>query len=222
MLESPEVHHHSKKHGVLHWFEIVMSVSVLMLSGGSLYIALHTGHTMERLVEQNQRLVEANSLPLLMLDYTDLSEKNLPDIRLTLKNAGAGPARIGWLSLKYKDREYTRIAQLIDTMSPVDIAANEKSFFMPVDIDKMPAASGIGGKVLATGQKDLFFSWPRPDVSKVDALAAWQVLNAQASELDFSACYCSIFGRCWIDEFDGNAPEEIASCALDKRSDLKP
>ena len=57
MIEAPEtLHvHHQPSH---RWFDIAIAVAVVAVSVGSLYVSLHTGETMEKLVEQNSRLVK--------------------------------------------------------------------------------------------------------------------------------------------------------------------
>ncbi len=66
MIEASETAHnahaHSKNKG---WFDIVMAIAILLVSAGSLYVALHTGHTMEALVKENKKLVRAQSTPIL-------------------------------------------------------------------------------------------------------------------------------------------------------------
>ena len=56
MIEPPEAPHHVVEHHgkAGKWFDIAMAMAVLIVSFGSLYVSLHTGHTMESLVEQNQ------------------------------------------------------------------------------------------------------------------------------------------------------------------------
>jgi hypothetical protein len=221
MLEAPEVHsHHPKKTGLMHWFEIVISASVLMLSAGSLYIALHTGHTMEQLVAQNQRLVEANSLPLLVYDHGNASEDGSPGLSFTIKNAGAGPARVVWFSLKMQGREYASFFQLIDNLTDVDLGGDSGAFF-GANPNAGPFTSAIIGRILTPGEEVRIIRWIKPAEDDKEALAVWQKIErARFDDIRVRACYCSIFDRCWIDALDGSAPRAVESCAVEKPVNL--
>jgi len=61
----------------------------------SIYIAWHHGQVMQELVHQNEKIVEAESLPYLQIDTSTLeTDLETPALRLTVQNQGVGPARI--------------------------------------------------------------------------------------------------------------------------------
>ena len=97
MIEPPETPHHVAEHHrtAIPWFDVAMGVAVLAVSFGSLYVSLHTGHTMEALVEQNQRLVRAQSTPILQYTHGNNvdGEKVL---HFEVRNVGTGPALSAW------------------------------------------------------------------------------------------------------------------------------
>ena len=51
-----------------HWIEFAIPVAALFVSFVSIFIAWHHGQVMKELVHQNEKLVEANSLPYLQID----------------------------------------------------------------------------------------------------------------------------------------------------------
>ncbi len=68
MIETPELpHHHHHKTGTP-WFDMLVPVAVVCLSIASLLTSMESEKSMHALVEQNTRLVNAQSTPLLMLD----------------------------------------------------------------------------------------------------------------------------------------------------------
>src|SRR6185369_16176359 len=95
MIEAPETPHvHHAAHGDRQrWFDISIAVAVVLVSLGSLYVSLHTGRTMEKLVDQNARLVKANSVPLLQFDHGNVNDQGKSEIYLAVRNARTGPAR---------------------------------------------------------------------------------------------------------------------------------
>ena len=72
MIETPEPPHQHHKTGV-RWFDLIMPLAVLCISFGALLNSLQSERSMQALVEQNRRLVDAQSTPLLMLDTAYMS-----------------------------------------------------------------------------------------------------------------------------------------------------
>ena len=100
MIEAPEApHHHHHKTG-LPWFDLIVPIAVLCISVASLLTSLQSEKSMHALVDQNKRLVEAQSTPLLMLDSSNLDDHEKPVITLTLSNVGTGPAQIAWFRVR--------------------------------------------------------------------------------------------------------------------------
>ncbi|MGN6151989.1 MAG: hypothetical protein ACTHOH_08260 [Lysobacteraceae bacterium] len=230
MMEAPEVPEVPRRrmdgHAAFRWFEIAMSLSVLCVSAGSLYVALHTGRTMEALVDQNQRLVEANSLPLLMVDHGNARGDGTPELEMTLSNRGVGPARIGWFSMKYDGRVHDSMYALVDAMTPLKLGdPADNARFFGTDQDNASqyrlTTSTVSGRLLSAGEDIRFFGWPKPGTGSPEALDAWNKMDKARWKLDFSACYCSIFGRCWIDELDATTPRAVQSCSVDPRPSLQ-
>src|ERR1039458_2634434 len=95
MIEAPETPHHPP-HAGIPWFDIMMGVAILCISVASLLTSLQSEKSMHALVEQNSRLVTAQSTPLLMLDSGNESDDGKPVLDMTISNVGTGPAQIGW------------------------------------------------------------------------------------------------------------------------------
>lgn len=96
MIEAPEApHHHHHKTG-LPWFDLIVPVAVLCISVASLLTSLQSEKSMHALVEQNTRLVSAQSTPLLMLDTGNLDDNGKAVLSMTISNVGTGPAQIAW------------------------------------------------------------------------------------------------------------------------------
>ena len=90
--EPPHSHHHATG---IPWFDLLVPLAVIVVSVASLLTSLASERSMKALVEQNRRLVSAQSTPLLMYDTSnDTNGKSV--IQLTLSNEGTGPARLFW------------------------------------------------------------------------------------------------------------------------------
>lgn len=200
MIEAPESpHHHHHKTG-LPWFDLMVPVAVVCISIASLLTSLQSEKSMHALVEQNTRLVSAQSTPLLMLDTANLDDKDKPVISLTIGNVGTGPARIDWFHVvddqgnSYSNGFYDRVRKLGE---------------------HLPFTSQqISGTLMRSGEVRSVFGWPMP-VHNKPALAEWDKLQTTRFHLHATACYCSIFDECKITEFGDSRPKPVSSCAVD-------
>lgn len=199
MIEAPEPpHHHHHKTG-LPWFDVIVPIAVLCISIASLLNALQSEKSMHALVEQNQRLVSAQSTPLLMLDSSNL-DNGKAIIRMTLSNVGTGPARIGWFHItddKGLDYSGGALYERVETVGP-----------------NLPFQSqNINGMLMRSGDERLIFGWPRPD-GNASAMVLWNRLDkTDRFNLHATACYCSIFDECKVTDFSDAQPKTVSSCA---------
>src|SRR5580698_5527213 len=92
-VEGPEVeqaHHHTGRQ----WLDLVLGVSAVSISFISLFLAIHNGEAMER-------LVQANSWPSVQVTFSTLNQDATPHIHFDIANKGVGPARIESLDVTY-------------------------------------------------------------------------------------------------------------------------
>ena len=191
--EKPELHHHPTG---LPWFDFIVPIAVLCISVASLLTSLQSEKSMHALVEQNSRLVSAQSTPLLMLDTSNLSDGK-PVISMTLSNVGTGPARIEWFHLSDPNGTAYSGGGLYEKIAKIDPTAS----FM---------SQQISSTLMRSGDERIVFRFPEP--SGQAALAEWETLNKSRFALRASACYCSIFDGCRITEFGDSHPKAVASC----------
>jgi hypothetical protein len=198
MIEPPETPHHVVEHHRtnIKWFDVAMAVAVLVVSFGSLYVSLHTGHTMEALVEQNQRLVRAQSTPI--LQYTHGNDVDgQPVLHFQVRNVGTGPARLAWARLEHGGRTYA-------TWSGFALAA------LPA-VDRLPLQNApLAPSVLSAGEERPIMRWPRE--GDADQLRAWDTLERSRFNAVATACYCSVFDECWTSHMNGDVPRQVESC----------
>jgi hypothetical protein len=201
MIEPVEVpHHHAQSagHGSI-WFERVLGLAILVISVVSVWMAHHTGRTMEELVEQNARLVRAQSTPLLQLDHFNESNGK-EQLTISVQNYGTGPARIAWLDLKVMGHP---------AANPSDIAevAGAKN--------QVLGSSAITSTLIKSGESRTIFSWPKPKATDTINGAAWANLDQgrfRKNGLVARACYCSLLGQCWDSVLDGRIPTPVDAC----------
>ena len=203
MIEAPETPH--RHHSSQRWFDIAIAVAVVLVSLGSLYVSLHTGKTMEQLVEQNARLVRANSVPLLLFDTGNVDPEGGSELYLEVKNVGTGPARIVWFEMQRQDGGLVR--------SYPDLLPNGSKLSRP---DTGIVTGGIAPSMMPAGERRKLLSWPRP-ANGVPGLAEWDYLNKERFGLKVEACYCSLFDECWLTKAVADVPRPVASCDIGHR-----
>ena len=199
MIEAPEPpHHHHHKTGIP-WFDLVMPLAVLAISLASLLTSLQSERSMHALVEQNRRLVSAQSTPLLMTD-TGNWNSGQPILTFTVSNVGTGPARIAWFRLSDPQGVDYSGGALTDRVDKLSQKPSQEVSSQP-----------IAGTLMRSGDQRTVWSWPRP-IGTPAALAEWEKLNHDRAYLRARACYCSIFDECRITEFGESRPKPVSSC----------
>jgi len=198
--ETPHVHHDKQR-----WLEIALAVAVVLVSLGSLYVSLHTGKTMEQLVEQNSRLVRANSVPLLQFDTGNINEEGKEEIYLAVRNAGTGPARIVWFELLQDGKPVRNFKDLLPKN------------FRPTRPELNIVTGGIAPSMMPAGEYRKLLIWSRAGAAGATAIPAWDHLNKVRQGLTVEACYCSLFDECWLTKAKADVPRPVASCEFGNR-----
>lgn len=195
MTPEPEIHHHAHRTGH-RWVDFAVPFSALAVSVISLVIAIHHGHTMQKMAEANARLVQANSWPLLQFATGNANEKGEPEITLKVENAGVGPAKLISLEVFHGDQ---RIRTPRDLVQALDPATTRPLLSLGVT---MPV-------VLRAGDSQLILGLKREGQETL-----WDKLNTARFELRFRACYCSVFDECWVSDLATVSPQHVDQCAV--------
>jgi hypothetical protein len=197
MIEPPEPPH--PHHAGRHWFDICIALAVLLVSAGSLLVSLHTGRTMEKLVEQNARLVRANSMPLLQWDTGTINEAGGEEFYLAVGNVGTGPARIAWFEIRQDGRV---VRDYRDLLPPGTALTRSEAGLV---------TGGVAPSMMPAGERRKLLSWPRPPPGAATA-AAWEHAGRARYRLSVEACYCSLFDECWRTRAAADVPQPVARC----------
>jgi hypothetical protein len=205
MIDEPEISHaHHGKSGIV-WLDLALAVSVIILSAASLLTARHTGRTMEKLVEENSRLVRANATPVLQFLSGNV-EGDQRVISLNVANVGTGTARVIWFEITRAGRVRSGPNDLIDYSPKAE------------DQDYVPTRP-IGGTYFPAGETRALLSWkyPKSAVSQ----AKWSALDADRNALSVTACYCSVLGECWISHLAADTPQPVRQCTASGKTNFK-
>ncbi|NGY04303.1 hypothetical protein [Solimonas terrae] len=183
-------HHHKTGHSII---DLSVALSALVLSVVSVVIAIHHGHTMEK-------LVAANSWPSIELSESNADEQGHYDLRLRVANVGIGPARIEKFIVRY---DGVAVGDARDLLQRCCGTAG-----LPPEQQPLLTTSAVLGRVLPARETIDFLHF-RYDEASADT---WHRLDAARSHLVMQVCYCSVFDECWIGDSSTAPPKRAESC----------
>jgi hypothetical protein len=164
------------------WFEISMAVAALLVSAVSLWVAIGTE-------DANRKMVSAASWPLVQFVDSDADETSHTEIiKLSILNAGVGPAKIETFALTWHGKPMHNTGELLRACC---------GYVRPADKALRPLTSTVPQSVLRAGETRAFLIFPR----NAGNGAVYDRLNdARQGEIGYSACYCSVFDECWTSD----------------------
>lgn len=189
-LEHPHVHHRKTGHD---WLDFALPLAALFVSFVSIYIAWHHGQVMKELVHQNEKLVEANSLPYLQINGSNGNGR----ITFYTTNEGVGPAKIVTAEVLVRDRPVQNLDQALR-------ACCAKGAYSGI------LTSTLQGRMLRPGDTIPFIDLPITPANHQEALsldAAWR-----SDQIVTRLCYCSVFEDCWVADSKNTNPAPVDRC----------
>jgi hypothetical protein len=198
-----ESHHHHPHHGTgMRWLDITLGVAATIVSLVSLWLGLHSAHSMEK-------LVAANSFPYLELMQSMSAMTILPGeerardvVEYEFINNGVGPARIEWVELRFKGKPVANISGLLDACCGTGTH----------DYAGLNRRGGIEGALVRPGAAVKMFTWSEEKKPNAD----FKALHRQMNDVDIAACYCSVFDECYVRTSEGRKPEPVKECTAPK------
>lgn len=198
MIEHEQhAHVHSAGHG---WADLVIAGCAILISVVSVAISIHHGHTMERLVETNEKQVKAATLPILRYESGNLDvQRRTPAVHFDISNGGTGPAIVEWLTLKWDGQNVNSANDLVRRCC--EAGHN--------DVVRYTITNTVSGQTLAAGQTQTILYIPPAGMPR----ALYTRLESEARfKVQAEACYCSVLDECWITNFEETRPRDVASC----------
>jgi hypothetical protein len=181
-MEAHEVHTPHASHTGHRWLDIALASAAMLVSCISLYVAVHHGQVMER-------LVAANSWPSVQFSASVMKgdgDFGTDSVRLDLSvsNKGIGPARLETLEL-WSDG--TAVAS-VDQLGKLLKAAGAGQ---PLRTNVEGAT--VVGEILGVRDSTSFLRITAPDLQQ------WGLPFANVGvSLKARVCYCSVFDECFV------------------------
>jgi hypothetical protein len=210
-VEKPHAHHRTGNKRL----DFILPVTALFVSLVSILIAWHHSQIMRELVHQNERIVEAESLPYVEIYTSDLDDDHrTPTYRMTIQNQGVGPARIAEVSMFVNGRPVSDFNTLIDQCCAPGLmkarGADKKQYRGIQNGDVI--LSSVRDRMIRPGEEVDVFEWRVTPASQpiIDRLKDGFASN----KITTSLCYCSVFGECWTRTDDDRRPTPVKECPV--------
>lgn len=194
-----EQHPHHPHHGTgFRWLDITLGVAATIVSLVSLWLGLHSAHSMER-------LVAANSYPYLeqlrnMSSDTAMqgSDRARGKVEYLFQNNGVGPARIEWVELTFKDKPIGNISELLAACcgGKTDDAVG------------LNRRGNVNGALIRPGALVSMFAWEEPTAPS----PVFAALHRQMKDIGVTTCYCSVFDERYLRRPSMTKPEPVKEC----------
>ncbi len=189
-MERPHVKHHGLGSK---WLDLSLALVALFVSFISILIAWHHSTVMKELVHENERLVEANSLPYLQVSRID---RGVRGFSYNATNEGVGPARIETAEILVDGKPVRDLEGLIAACCGQD---NVAGF----------SASSLEGRMVRPGDTVAYVEF-RPASAADERLPALSGRNSD--RITTKLCFCSVFDDCWIAASHDPTPNPVKAC----------
>ena len=185
--------------------ELVIAVSVVIISLASLFVALYQGRVMEQ-------TMKASVLPV--IEYStgnwDIANEE-PRITMTLHNNGLGPAEVREVVFRYNGEEFSSPGYLVALCCVANAESPQAAIEYIQEIEMPVITSHLPGRVMTQGQELLMLAVPGY-ANEGARGEVYQALDEARFEVEVEICYCSVFNDCWRSRYPGAERWEVASC----------
>jgi hypothetical protein len=204
MMPATESQHEAPKTGH-RVADLIVGFSAIFISLCSLALAIHHGHTMER-------LVEANSRPFIQFDTSNgrvrPDGEAVSELSASISNPGAGAARIEQFEISVDRRAFSAFPEALRQLK--EDAAAQHVIAADTRLGPFTYAT-VAPSYLRNSGEQVILRWNRNDSNG----ALWDYVDTarQAKRIVLKACYCSIFDQCWIASTASFRPAAVKRCS---------
>jgi hypothetical protein len=194
-MEGPEVHAPHAPHTGHRWWDFAIGGTAVLVSLISLYVAVHHGEIMEK-------LVAANSWPNVELSVNVAAGALIDSSRfeISLTNNGVGPARIETLELWHGQLPIKNV----DAIRRLVMAKSDGQ-----NLNFQVQSATVVGAVIGASQT------VKPVVIESTMSDVWPMVET-AGGLKSRVCFCSVFDECRVADTRAPSPRPVvvASCPV--------
>jgi hypothetical protein len=203
-FEPPDIDppHHRSSGRLPAWLEWVTSISALVVSVSSIFIAVHNGHNADK-------ALQAQTYPYLEQDRSEVTLTGEKRLSIGFVNNGVGPAHEQSFRMRLANGRYaTSIDQLIaDAVGPGD---DPKAVHKALS----PRVNSTPTRFIPANSSQMVFQMVRTEANA----RWWDRLDEASRSWGLEVCYCSVFGECWR-RINAEAPAPVQACKRDEATE---
>jgi len=199
-MEAEAPHGAHASHTGHRWLDISLALSAFFISLISLWLAMHHGKTMEK-------LVESNSYPNIDIDLSNGIDFQRRGHVLSLSNTGIGPARIRSVTAQFQGKPVSGLREMLTACCGYAPALAPQLLYFSSD--------DIRGALIPVGRKVELFRWAEPERSS-PLSAVFDSFNQHRAELELTVCYCSVFDECYVRSSRKREPVRVEACPVER------
>jgi len=170
-------------------YDTIIAVSALLISAITSASVVYQSHVISQ-------QFSATVWPYLSFETT----RDASHLSVNLRNAGVGPALIRTADFTLDGKRIPSLSVVVDPIVRQAIRAH---------------SGGVKRTLVSTIEPgDVIPANQHVALVQVEGAQATQALLAHAPRLNLSVCYCSLLGRCWVEQFkDSSAePRDVRDC----------
>jgi hypothetical protein len=193
-IEPPHVHHPVGHRGI----DLVVPIAALFVSLVSILIAWYSATVEAQMARQNERMVQASSLPRLSQSITTLTRTNgLNRVTFALANEGVGPAEIRSAIIMVRGLP---VRNAVDLLKQYDIPGGHLTL------------APLTNAMLRPGQELVYFDLDAdPSIARqVDRM----IKDLRGHQIEVRLCYGSVFDEYWTLGGPNLRPQRVAQCPI--------
>jgi hypothetical protein len=188
--------------GLPAWLEWVTSISALVVSVSSIFIAVHNGHNADK-------ALQAQTYPYIDQDRSDAAPTGEKRLSIGFVNNGVGPAHEESYRIRMGDGRYAKslddlIADAVGRSA--DIKAIRKTLY--------PLTNTMPTRFIPANSSQFVFQMTRTDANA----GWWDPMDAASKTWRMEVCYCSVFHDCWT-RLDMAPPTPVKACKRDEATE---
>ena len=187
--------------------EMIIAVSVVVISVASLFVAVYQGVVMER-------TMKASVWPLVQYEASNYdTDREVSQLSFSLSNQGIGPAHIETFELFYHGEAMTDIEGLLALCcSGQETVEEGRQYLRSLELPVI--TSTVKDRILST-EDSIDFLIVRPTENEREQ-AVWDALNTERWDISLRVCYCSVFEDCWVFEHGRHQTIDVQRHAVDR------
>ena len=186
--------------------DLIVPVAALFVSLVSILIAWYSATVEAQMARQNERMVQASSLPRLTERISTVStQSGLDRVTFSVENGGVGPAEIRGVEILVSGKP---VRNAEDLLSRFRIPGGELSL------------QSLTNAMLRPGETADYF-----DLRASPPIAGQvrEMVNVvRQKQIAVHLCYCSVFDECWQVGGIWSEPEPIKECTRDEPREFTP